>query len=108
MRRLSLDYPERSDVKFKISKFPDGQQTVDIETGSIFLQGEHVKIEARIRTFRDLEIIIAANQALKEIGVKNFFYFLSLLGPRIEYIKIKWQNIMFIPTLEPTKMKYFM
>jgi hypothetical protein len=106
MKTLNLAYPEKSDVKFTISKFPDGQQSVDIS--STFLQGDDIKIEARIRTFRDLEIIIAANQALKEIGVKNFFYFLSLLGPRIGYIKIKWQNIMFIPTLEPTKMKYFM
>jgi len=67
MRRLSLDYPERSDVKFKISKFPDGQQTVDIETSSTFLKGDDIKIEARIRTFRDLEIIIAANLPLRSL-----------------------------------------
>jgi len=77
--RLNLTNPNDSDVKFKISKFPDGQQTVDIETSSTFLQGDDIKIEARIRTFRDLEIIIAANQALKEIGVKSVFYFYRFL-----------------------------
>lgn len=117
MRRLSLDYPERSDVKFKISKFPDGQQTVDIETGSMFLQGEHVKIEARIRTFRDLEIIIAANQALKEIGVKSVSlyvpYFMGARSDRkfreggVNYLKhvicpiINSQGFSEVVTLDP-------
>lgn len=83
MRRLNLAYPEKSDVKFTISKFPDGQQTVDIETGSIFLKGEDIKIESRIRTFRDLEIIIASNQALRGIGVKSVsFYIPFLMGSR--------------------------
>jgi ribose-phosphate pyrophosphokinase len=117
MRRLNLAYPEKSDVKFNISKFPDGQQTVDIETGSMFLQGEDVKIETRIRTFRDLEIIIAANQALKEIGVKNVsLYVPFFMGSRsdrkfreggVNYLKhvicpvINSQRFSSVVTLDP-------
>ena len=31
MQILNLTFPERSQIKFKISKFPDGQQSVTIE-----------------------------------------------------------------------------
>ncbi len=30
MKTLNLAYPEQSDIKFKIDKFPDGQQQVTI------------------------------------------------------------------------------
>lgn len=117
MRRLNLAYPEKSDVKFTISKFPDGQQTVDIETGSMFLQGEDVKIETRIRSFRDLEIIIATNQALREIGVKSVsLYVPFFMGSRsdrrfkeggVNYLKhvicplINSQKFSSVVTLDP-------
>jgi ribose-phosphate pyrophosphokinase len=71
MRTINLAYPENTDIRFKVSQFPDGQQTVDIETPRNFLQGADVKITARISTFRDLEIIIAANQALREMAVST-------------------------------------
>jgi ribose-phosphate pyrophosphokinase len=117
MRKLNLEYPEKSDVKFKISKFPDGQQTIDIETSSFFLQNDDVKIEARIHTFRDLEIIIAANQALKEIGVKSVSlyvpYFMGARSDRkfkeggVNYLKsvicpiINSQEFSSVVTLDP-------
>lgn len=74
MRSLSLSNPENSDIKFKISKFPDGQQTVDIDIESLIEQGmylttDHVVIESRMNSFHDIELIICANQALKEIGI---------------------------------------
>lgn len=31
MRNLNLVYQDLSDVKYRISRFPDGQQTVDLE-----------------------------------------------------------------------------
>ena len=71
MRKLNLAYPENTDIRFKVSQFPDGQQTIDIETPRNFLKGEDVRIDARIETFRDLEVIIAANQALREMGVST-------------------------------------
>jgi len=71
MRKLNLAYPENTDIRFKVSQFPDGQQTIDIETPRNFLKGEDVRIDARIETFRDLEVIIAANQALREMAVST-------------------------------------
>ena len=71
MRTINLANQEKTDIQYKISKFPDGQQTIDIETPRNFLQGADVKIVARIRTFRDLELIIAANQALRELAVST-------------------------------------
>lgn len=83
MRKINLAYPEKSDIKFKVSKFPDGQQTVDIETPINFLQGEDIRIDARISTFRDLELIIATNQALHEMSVNTVsLYVPYFLGAR--------------------------
>ena len=68
MNILSLSNPEKSDIKFKISKFPDGQQSVCIEDN---LTIDHIIIESRFNSFRDLELIISANQALKEMGIST-------------------------------------
>lgn len=60
-------------LKYEIIKFPDGQQNVKI-TSMLFpeITGvESVTIKSRLNNFRDLEIIICANQALKEIGFKS-------------------------------------
>jgi ribose-phosphate pyrophosphokinase len=82
-KSLNLVDEEKSDINFKISKFPDGQQTIDIETGKAFIKGHHVKISARIKTFRDLELIIAANQALREMEVGGVsLYVPYFLGAR--------------------------
>ena len=74
MKILSLANPEKSDIKFKVSQFPDGQQTVDIDMSTIVEQGmyiidDHVVIESRMNSFRDIELIICANQAIKNIGI---------------------------------------
>lgn len=74
MKLLSLSNPEKSDIQFKVSKFPDGQQSVSIEVDSLVVNGQyltddHIVIESRFNSFRDLELIISANQALKEMGI---------------------------------------
>lgn len=75
MKLLSLSNPEKSDVRFKISKFPDGQQSVSIEIDSLvqngYLSDDHIVIESRFNSFRDLELIISANQAIREMGIPN-------------------------------------
>jgi ribose-phosphate pyrophosphokinase len=80
MKILNLAYPEKSDINFKINKFPDGQQSVTIEIDRIFSiakYAEGVKIQTRLNTFRDLEIIICATAALRNLGVKS----ISLYAP---------------------------
>jgi ribose-phosphate pyrophosphokinase len=117
IKELSLACPEKSDIKFKVSKFPDGQQTVDIETKGLFLQGHDIKISSRIRTFRDLELIIATNQALREMAVASVSlyvpYFMGSRSDRkfqeggVNYLKhvicpiINSQNFNTVLTLDP-------
>jgi ribose-phosphate pyrophosphokinase len=66
-KNLNLVNPEKSNVTYRISKFPDGQQTIDIE-GTV---SDTVVIRSRMQSFMDVELIICANQALKNMGVKH-------------------------------------
>ena len=67
-KKLNLTDITASDIRYKISKFPDGQQTVDIEwVGNT----DSVVINSRMNSFLDVELIVCANQALKNAGVKN-------------------------------------
>jgi len=75
---LNLVNPEdKLSCKYEISKFPDGQQSVRIIENnhdtfeSIKNQNYGIKIKSRLNDFRDLELIICATQALREIGVKT-------------------------------------
>lgn len=75
---LNLVNPEdKLSCKYEISQFPDGQQSVRIiEDGyntfeSIRGQTYGIKIKSRLNDFRDLELILCATQALREIGVKT-------------------------------------
>lgn len=71
---LNLVDIEKSDIKYKISKFPDGQQTVDLLEAPYI--GETVQLISRLNSFKDLELIICATQAIrnfqhnKEISLK--------------------------------------
>lgn len=65
---LNLAYPDKSEIKYKISKFPDGQQTVDLDVHESALVGKIIQIKSRLNSFKDLELIICANQALKNLG----------------------------------------
>lgn len=65
MRILDLANPSESDIKFTISSFPDGQQTIDITSPMRSIQYTDVWICSHMNSFRDLELIIAANQILR-------------------------------------------
>ena len=70
MKNLDLTNLENSDIKYKISKFPDGQQaiTIDLENTAFETGEQVVTIKSRLNSFLDLELIICANQALIELG----------------------------------------
>ena len=73
---LNLTDNEKSDIKFQISKFPDGQQSVTItdcvNTFDISQIAKHpVKIKSRLNSFKDLELIVCATQALRDLGTKE-------------------------------------
>lgn len=76
MKTLDLTNPEDSDIKYKISKFPDGQQaiTLDLENTIFSSESQSVVIKSRLNSFLDLELIICANQALVELGNVNLVF----------------------------------
>ena len=66
--KLDLTNVLNSDIGFKISQYPDGQQSISIE---YFDSTQSVQIASRMNSFRDVELIICANQVLKDYGVKD-------------------------------------
>ena len=63
--------------KYEISKFPDGQQSIKIVEHnyctfySLSEQKHPITIYSRMNSFKDVELIICATQALRDIGVKR-------------------------------------
>jgi len=101
MRKLNLTNNDISEVKFKISKFPDGQQQVTIlgyskwaavEKGEsevevvLPLDDNTIRLSARLNNFSDLELIICTVASLRELNVKfihlNVPYFLGSRSDR--------------------------
>ncbi len=93
MKILNLVNKDTSDIKFKVSKFPDGQQNVLISplnnlisytldrNDNIHPSG--IQIRSRLNTFQDLELIICATKSLREFDVKNIhLYTPYLMGAR--------------------------
>jgi ribose-phosphate pyrophosphokinase len=74
-KTLNLVYPEKSDINFKINRFPDGQQSVTLEVDMAHLAAKQsapaVKMYSRLNTFRDLELIICATAALRNTGIQR-------------------------------------
>jgi ribose-phosphate pyrophosphokinase len=79
-KTLNLVNPnDISSVGYKISKYPDGQQSLKLSDdernpASVSFIGEvnvPIKIISRLNSFMDLELIICATQALKEFGYKS-------------------------------------
>ena len=111
---LNLAYQDNSEIKFKISKFPDGQQTIDLTN---FFLARSVRIQSRLNNFKDLELILCANQALQNLGVgKVHLYVPYFIGSRsdrkfqeggINYLKqvicpiINSQNFASVTVIDP-------
>ena len=81
---LNLAYPEKSDIKFTVSKFPDGQQSITLDSTFYVQLHEPITIKSRLNSFQDLELIIYANQAIKNIDllVQVNLYVPYFLGAR--------------------------
>jgi len=65
---LNLVYSEKSDLPYKISKFPDGQQNITISSTAA-LSREPIIIKSRLNNWLHLEIIVAAVAALREMEI---------------------------------------
>lgn len=84
MKRLNLVNESQSEILYKITRFPDGQQDILITTNNIsYVTDGHVTIKSRFNSFRDLELIICATKALRRLGVKEIHLYIPyLLGAR--------------------------
>jgi ribose-phosphate pyrophosphokinase len=72
---LNLTDNFKSEIKFEISKFPDGQQSLNITKPqyitNVSAATDIFQIRSRLNSFADLELILCATQALRNKGVKN-------------------------------------
>lgn len=87
MKTLNLTNPADSEIKFEISKFPDGQQQVKIVStdnwGRYASEYKQFCIKTRINNFSDIEILICAVASLRELGAKEIeLYAPYFLGSR--------------------------
>jgi ribose-phosphate pyrophosphokinase len=119
MIKLDLVNPEKSQIQYKISKFPDGQQTIDLtEWNDLLRYDDAVKISSRLNSFKDLELIICATQAIRNIKPNREIalyvpYFIGARSDRkfveggINYLKqvicpiINSLNFVTVITLDP-------
>lgn len=107
MKELNLAYPDKSEIKFRIDHYPDNQHQVTIDILSIYSVGlvtvsdevnsiwygdgpswtEPIVIKSRLNNFIDLELIICATKALRNLGVKEIHlytpYFLGSRSDRL-------------------------
>lgn len=114
---LDLVNSVTSNVGYTIDKYPDGQQAIQIETYENKLREDLIMIKSHMRDFMDVEIIIAATQALRGMGTKKIGLFVPyFLGARsdrrfsyggVHYIKdviapiINSQNYEVVYVLDP-------
>ena len=115
---LNLVYPEVSDIKYVPSKFPDGQQSIKITASKAEVSSySAITIYSRLNSFRDLEMILCATAALRNLKYENIFLYIPyFLGGRsdrkfedgsINYIKdviapiINSQNYQGVIVLDP-------
>jgi ribose-phosphate pyrophosphokinase len=69
MITLNLVNPEKSNLKFKISQFPDGQQSLDLTpTPALEYQNDPIRIITRLNSFKDIEIIICAVNSIRNFN----------------------------------------
>jgi len=81
MQSLNLTNFEESNIKFFINQYPDGQQSITI--GSPLKVDKVVQIKSRMNSFKDVELIICANQILKDLGAEKVeLYVPYFLGGR--------------------------
>jgi ribose-phosphate pyrophosphokinase len=84
MKILNLVNQDKSDIKYKISKFPDGQQNITIDMNNLAsCYGYPIQIKSRLNNWLDLELIVCATKALRELDITEIhLYTPYFLGAR--------------------------
>ena len=82
MVTLNLTYPNLGNIDFLKTKYPDGQQDIKIKLKNQ-MTPKSVMIKSRLTNFKDLELIICATKALRNMGIKEIYLYIPyLLGSR--------------------------
>jgi len=108
MKVLNLTNYGESDIKFRISTFPDGQQDITLIswkfTSNITDIGsnEVIQIKSRFNSFKDLELIICATKALRRLKVKEIHLYIPyLLGARSDRQFLSGGNSYLVDVIAP-------
>jgi ribose-phosphate pyrophosphokinase len=106
MTTLNLVKLEKSDIKYKISHFPDGQQ--DIEILEILTVTESIgeirpiRILSRFNGWKDLELIVASTKLLKRLKFKEIHLEIPyLLGARSDRQFVRNGNSYLVDVIAP-------
>jgi ribose-phosphate pyrophosphokinase len=99
MLQLNLADSNKSQVKFKPSAFPDGQQSITLDLSTISDLGISCTIKSRLNSFRDLELIVCAAAALREAGMERIHLYIPYcLGGRSD-IKFEEGGLNYIKSV---------
>ena len=90
MKTLDLTNLEKSQIKYKIQKFPDGQSNLVIKPDSIaeiktIMETNHlsIQIKSRLNNWLDLELIVCTVASLRELEVEKIhLYAPYIMGAR--------------------------
>jgi ribose-phosphate pyrophosphokinase len=97
--KLNLVDSNKSQIKFKPSAFPDGQQSITLDLNSISNFELPCTIQSRLNSFRDLELIVCATAALREAGIEKIHLYIPYcLGGRSD-IKFEEGGLNYIKSV---------
>ncbi len=78
---LNLVYPEKSDIKYKIIPYPDGQKDIVIDSSTIYQYefGTPIQIKSRLNNAEDLLMIVCTTKALRNLKVKEIHLYVPYI-----------------------------
>lgn len=90
MKTLNLVDIDKSDIKYQIQKFPDGQNNLVVNPYSVaeiktIMETNRlsIQINSRLNNWLDLELIVCAVASLRNLGVKDIHLYVPyILGAR--------------------------
>ena len=85
MKTLNLANPNKSDIKFKVSNFPDGEVSLYIES-ELNHKIDFVKIYTRINNANDLFLLTQACDILNRHGLVYDLYITYLMSMRMDRV----------------------
>ena len=99
MLQLNLADSNKSQIKFKPSAFPDGQQSITLDLSTISDLEISCTIKSRLNSFRDLELIVCSAAALREEGIERIHLYIPYcLGGRSD-IKFEEGGLNYIKSV---------